>query len=43
MVCSGRLASTRLLAGTDSVMKVPPPMVVFSPITVSPPSTEAPE
>ena len=41
MVCSGRLASTRLSAGTDSATKRP--MVVFSPITVSPPSTEAPE
>ena len=38
---SGLLALTLVLAGIDSVINVLPPMIVFSPITVSPPSTEA--
>lgn len=38
---SGLLALTLVLAGTDSVINVLPPMIVFSPTTVSPPSTDA--
>ena len=38
---SGLLALTLVLAGTDSVINVLPPIIVFSPTTVSPPSTDA--
>ena len=37
---SGLFALTLVFAGIDAVIKVLPPMIVFSPITVSPPSTE---
>ena len=36
---SGLFALTLVFAGMDSVIKVLPPIIVFSPTTVSPPST----
>ena len=40
---SGALAFTFMFAGIDRTIKVLPPIVTFSPMTVSPPRTEAPE